>query len=207
MYSSGISSGVAWSNATSARTRKLAPTIAASQETTATRFTGSVSARAVPRLRERKGARSPAPLVTVLFAAELAAGAGGGRYVRGGAVLVPLDRTAGLVRGRDAVVGPRLGADDAVDSRVQRLVVRGLQGADVHAHVRAVVGVEGLDVRNERAKVRLGGAGLRAAGEAEVRRDCDRGEDPEDDHDDQELDEGETLLLAPQTLADLADHA
>src|SRR6185437_3912251 len=63
-----------------------------------------------------------------------------------------------------------------------------------------------LDRRDGGPDVRLEGGVGRLVLEAEVRRDGDRHEDGENDHDDQELDEREARLLLGQTILDAVDH-
>src|SRR5262249_14189564 len=106
---------------------------------------------------------------------------------------------------RDAVAvvcSVRAGHDGRTDARG----LRAQEGAGQAAVAVAVV----LEVRLRRgdrgADVGLGGGLLRGSREAQVRRDGDRNQDAEDDHDDEELDQGEALL-ARQTGLDLVDHA
>ena len=56
------------------------------------------------------------------------------------------------------------------------------------------VGVVRLGRRDRCADVSLRGLLVRAILEAEVRRDCDREQDPDDDDDNEKLDEGEALF-------------
>src|SRR4029078_1036990 len=95
--------------------------------------------------------------------------------------------------------------DNRDDARVDRLVVRRRQAGGGHARVEAVVGEERLDRRERRTHGGGRRALVRAVPEAEVRRDRDCREDRENDHHDEELDQGETLL-APQTLPQLVEH-
>ena len=114
--------------------------------------------------------------------------------------------------GRDALRGPelvsvpavRLGArhervaavlrDDLQDGRVERRVVVRLQQRCADAVERPVVCVVGLDVGAGRAHGGHRGALVGTGLEAHVSGDCDGGEDSEDDHHGQELDQREALL-------------
>src|SRR4051794_22106123 len=96
-------------------------------------------------------------------------------------------------RRRDAVRGRRRrgGAEDDV---LDAGVVARLQLRKRRADVAVVVGGVRLDAGDGGAHVCLRGRLVSAILEAEVGRDGDRHQDPEDDDDDQELDEREALI-------------
>src|SRR5438046_1917950 len=147
-----------------------------------------LSARAGHVLTQRERARFPAP-----FRKPLSGVLAGAR--------LDVTRRAGLVvedRAGDGVL-------DAVQRRVRDRdlhvldagVIRLLQLRQGHARVaRGVVGVERLHAGDGCADVCLRRGLVRPRAEAEVRRDRDCKQDPEDDDHDQELDQGETLIAA-----------
>src|SRR3954465_5302636 len=139
-----------------------------------------------------EGRGLPRPSCQPVAAALAAAGIDGSRRSR----LVVEDRR-------------RLGVDDAVRRRVRDGdldvldpgVVRGLQLDRGRARVAGgVVGVVRLHARHRCTNVGLRGGLVGPRAEAEVRGDRDRKQDPEDDDHDEQLDQGETVLLARKAV-------
>src|SRR5439155_2640608 len=172
--------------------------IPAATKIRARRLTFVLSAVARLGLNKRKGAVSRA-LSQVLQAGLAAAGldvAGrAGLVVRRGAGDRVPDAVAAECRDRDL---------DVLDPGV----IRRLELGQRHSHVtRRMVGVVRLHPRHGGADVRLRGRVVRPATEAEVRRDRDCQQDPEDDDDDEEFDQRETAIVSRQALPHTVDHS
>ena len=69
-----------------------------------------------------------------------------------------------------------------------------------------MIRVERLRGRDGGPDVRAGGTPLGALLEAEIRRDCDRQQNGDDDEDDEQLDEGEALLALDSPLKPAEKH-
>src|SRR5215211_712621 len=78
--------------------------------------------------------------------------------------------------------------------------------AGERARVGLLVRVERLDVRDQVTGVRLGARVLALLALTKERRQRDRRQDADDQDDHEELDKGEALLLAVNTLAELPQH-
>src|SRR3954471_24007179 len=145
------------------------------------RLTGKYEGRGLPR-PSRQAVKSG------LAAADLDVGSRAG--------LVVEDRAR---RGVDDAVRRRVGDRDldVLDPGVVRALQLGQRGARVTA---GVVGVERLHARHSSTNVGLRGGFVGPRAEAEVRGDRDRKQDPEDDDHDEQLDQGEALLLTSKTL-------
>src|SRR5262245_44746435 len=95
----------------------------------------------------------------------------------------------------EAVARGRLAVDhDRVGTSGLEAVVEGLHSGEIHGGVVTVFGEVRLRGRDGRPDVRLSRRVRGLITEAEVRRDCNGEQDPDDHDDDEELDEGETTL-------------
>src|SRR2546421_12939942 len=135
----------------------------------------------------------------------LARVAAGARDRAGGRGLRDREGAARRRRGHDRVALGAVRGDRHVVQVARRDLLVGDQSGVVAGRVGLRVGVTGLDVRDRVARGGLGTGVLRLGPLAEERRQGDRGQDADDQHDDEELDQGETLLVL-DALAELVQH-